>query len=128
MKRGAKTQTNVDIQGTSKNNNTHTKIPGLALGALGLIFVCGSAYALYNKGHIGGKRQLPPGPQPWAVFGTSMHLGTKPCQAIAKLCSCNYKGMMTIYMENIPTIIITSPKIAAQVCSEIKHTLQGFFN
>lgn len=119
MKRATKFRTNVDLKGTCKNINTNTngdaKIPSLALGALGLIVVCGGAYALYNTGHIGGKKELPPGPRPWAVFGTSMHLGTTPCQAVAKLCSCNYGGMMTVYMGNIPTVIITSSKIAVQV-------------
>lgn len=91
------------------------KIPAIALGALGLIVICGGAYVLYTTGHIGGQKKLPPGPRPWAVFGAAMHLGTAPCQAVAKLCSCNYGGIMTVYMGNIPTVIITSSKIATQV-------------
>lgn len=119
MKRGAKFRDNVvDIPETctSTNATSGAKFPArLALGALGLIVVCGGAYALYNTGQVGGKKSLPPGPRPWAVFGTSMHLGTSPCQAMAKLCTFNYGGIMTIYMGNIPTVIITSSKIAVQV-------------
>lgn len=125
MRRGTKFRTNLNIQETSNNNsNNNVKIPSLALGALGLIVVCGGAYALYNTCYIGGKKQLPPGPRPWAVYGTSMHLGTIPCQAMAKLCSCNYGGIMTIYTGNIPTIIITSSKIAVQVFNKMLNTFQ----
>jgi hypothetical protein len=114
MKKSPTFKSNVDVSSTIEKKGP--KIPIIALGALGLIVVCGGAFALYNTGHIGGKKQLPPGPRPWAVFGTSMHLGTTPCQAMAKLCSCTYGGIMTIYMGNIPTVIITSSKIAMQVC------------
>ena len=114
MKKSPTFKSNVDVSSTIEKKGP--KIPIIALGALGLIVVCRGAYALYNTCHIGGKKQLPPGPRPWAVFGTSMHLGTSPCQAMAKLCSCTYGGIMTIYMGKIPTVIITSSKIAMQVC------------
>ena len=113
MRKCATLKSIVDLPATSGKKDP--KILALALGALGLIVVCGGAYALYSTGQIGGKKKLPPGPRPWAIFGKPTHLETTQCLMLAKLCSNKYGGIMTIYMGNIPTVIITSSKIAMQV-------------
>lgn len=100
--------------GLYKGEKTHLYV----LGALGLVFVCGGSFALYKTGCLKGvsRRKPPPCPkQRWPPQGTFMHLGPTPCQTLAKLCSQEYGGLLKIYMGEIPTVVITSPRIISQV-------------
>ncbi|GAM26301.1 hypothetical protein SAMD00019534_094760 [Acytostelium subglobosum LB1] len=60
------------------------------------------------------RADMPPGPMPLPIIGNLHQLSTAPHLALQKL-SQIYGGAMTLYMGNIPTVIITDPDYIKEV-------------